>query len=107
VRNGHGRVVLLEFEAAAVGPREWDLLPTAIRVDRYGLPEEEYREFADTYGFDVRAWAGYPVLREVRELTMTTWIMQNVGESQAVADEFALRVDSLRERDSKRGWNFF
>jgi aminoglycoside phosphotransferase (APT) family kinase protein len=103
----HGQVVLLDFEAAAIGPREWDLLPTAIAVDRYRLPEETYEEFASTYGFDVRGWAGYPVLREVRELTMTTWIMQNVGESEAVAAEFALRVSSLRERDSQRAWNFF
>jgi aminoglycoside phosphotransferase (APT) family kinase protein len=103
----HGQVVLLDFEAAAIGPREWDLLPTAIAVDRYRLPEDTYQEFADTYGFDVRGWDGYPVLREVRELTMTTWIMQNVGESEAVAAEFALRVSSLRERDSKRAWNFF
>ena len=28
----HGQVVLLDFEAAAIGPREWDLLPTAIAV---------------------------------------------------------------------------
>jgi hypothetical protein len=34
-------------------------------------------------------------------------IMQNVGESKAVADEFALRVASLRERDSTRAWRFF
>jgi Ser/Thr protein kinase RdoA (MazF antagonist) len=102
-----GQVVLLDFESAATGPREWDLLPTVIAVDRYGLPEEKYREFADTYGFDVRSWTGYPVLREVRELTMTTWIMQNVGESRATADEFALRVACLRERDSNRAWNFF
>lgn len=33
----HGQVVLLDFEATAIGPREWDLLPTAIAVDRYGL----------------------------------------------------------------------
>jgi len=103
----HGRVVLLDFEAVAIGPREWDLVPTAIAVDRYGLPEEQYRKFADTYGFDVRTWSGYPLLRAVRELTMTTWIMQNVGESPAAADEFALRVRSLRERDSERAWNFF
>jgi Ser/Thr protein kinase RdoA (MazF antagonist) len=103
----HGQVVLLDFDAVATGPREWDLLPTAIAVDRYGLLEEQYREFAETYGFDVRTWSGYPVLREIRELTMTTWIMQNVGESQAVAAEFALRVASLRERDPKRAWNFF
>jgi len=102
-----GQVVLLDYESSALGPREWDLLPTAIGVERYGRPEVQYREFADAYGFDVRAWAGYPVLREVRELTMTTWIMQNIGESPAVAAEFALRVASLRERDFERAWNFF
>jgi aminoglycoside phosphotransferase (APT) family kinase protein len=103
----HGQVVLLDYDAVAIGPREWDLLPTAIAVDRYRLPEEQYAEFAEAYGFDVRAWEGYRVLRGVRELTMTTWIMQNVGESPAVAAEFALRVASLREGDSAREWNFF
>ena len=103
----HGQVVLIDFESAAVGPREWDLMPTAIGVERYGRPERQYREFADTYGFDVRTWPGYPVLREVRELTMTTWIMQNIGESPAVAAEFALRVGSLRERDFARAWHLF
>jgi Ser/Thr protein kinase RdoA (MazF antagonist) len=103
----HGQVVLIDFENAAIGPREWDLLPTAIGVERYGRPEQQYGEFADTYGFDVRAWPGYPVLREVRELTMTTWIMQNIGESPDVAAEFALRVSCLRERDFTRAWHFF
>jgi len=73
--------VLLDFEVASIGPREWDLLPTAIATERYGLEEAQYRQFADTYGFDVRTWGGYPVLREIREVTVTTWIMQNVGES--------------------------
>jgi Ser/Thr protein kinase RdoA (MazF antagonist) len=103
----HGQVVLLDFEAVAVGPREWDLMPTAVARERFGLSEERYRGFADTYGFDVRTWAGYPVLREIRELTMTTWLMQNVGESAAVAAEFALRVASLRKRDTRRVWTAF
>jgi len=103
----HGEVVLLDFESAAIGPREWDLLPTAIACERYGLAEEQYQEFAAVYGFDVRTWPGYPVLREIRQLAMTTWIMQNVGESAAAAAEFALRVASLRERDFERAWNFF
>jgi hypothetical protein len=38
---------------------------------------------------------------------MTTWIMQIIGESPAVAAEFALRVESLRERDFARAWHFF
>jgi thiamine kinase-like enzyme len=102
-----GQVVLLDFEAAVIGPREWDLLPTSIAQDRYGLPAAHYREFANAYGFDVETWPGYLVLREIRELTMTTWIMQNVGESEAAAAEFALRVASLREKDTERAWNFF
>jgi thiamine kinase-like enzyme len=102
----HGQVVLIDFEAAALGPREWDLLPTSIAVPRYGLPEQHYQEFA-AYGFDVRSWPGYPVLREIRELTMTTWIMQNVQESPQIAAEFALRVSSLREGDRDRAWHFF
>lgn len=102
-----GQVVLIDFEAAAIGPREWDLLPTSIAVPRYGLPEQRYQDFAATYGFDVRTWDGYPVLREIREVTMTTWIMQNVLESKAIADEFALRIACLRERDSERPWHFF
>ena len=103
----NGQVVLLDFEVASIGPREWDLLPTAIATERYGLEEAQYRQFADTYGFDVRTWPGYPVLREIREVTRTTWIMQNVGESSAAAAEFALRVSSLRERDFGRAWHFF
>jgi Ser/Thr protein kinase RdoA (MazF antagonist) len=103
----HGEVVLLDFESAAIGPREWDLLPTAIACERYGLAEGQYQEFATVYGFDVRTWPGYPVLREIRQLAMTTWIMQNVGESAAATAKFALRVASLRERDFERAWNFF
>jgi Ser/Thr protein kinase RdoA (MazF antagonist) len=103
----HGRVVLLDFEAVAMGPREWDLMPTAIAYERFGLAEERYREFADVYGFDVRTWAGYPVLRAIRELTMTTWLMQNVGEDSAIAAEFALRVNSIREGDLGRAWTPF
>jgi aminoglycoside phosphotransferase len=102
-----GQVVLLGFGASAVGPREWDLLPAVIAVERYGLGEDQYQAFAKTYGFDVRGWPGYPVLREIQELTMTTSIMQNAGRSPAVAAEFALRVSSLRERDFQRAWNFF
>jgi hypothetical protein len=97
--RAHRRVVLCAVDQVIWG--------ASIAQERYGLADQQYREFADTYGFDVRTWPGYPVLREVRELTMTTWIMQNVGESPAAADEFALRIASLREKDFGRAWNFF
>ncbi len=62
----NGQVVLLDFEVASTGPREWDLLPTAIATERYGLEEAQYRQFTDTYGRDVRTWPGSPLLREIR-----------------------------------------
>lgn len=103
----HGQVVMLDFEACVWGPREWDLLPTAVAVDRYGLSEHEYRSFTAAYGFDVREWTGYPVLRRARELSMTTWMAQNVGSSEAVKAEFGQRVASLREGEFRRAWTRF
>ncbi|MEZ0071664.1 phosphotransferase enzyme family protein [Planotetraspora sp. GP83] len=100
-------VVLLDFEVVARGPREWDLVPTSVSGERFGLPEEQYRAFSNAYGFDVRSWSGYTVLRDVREVTMTTWLMQNVGEDPRIAEEFALRVRSLREGDRDVVWHAF
>jgi len=100
-------IVLSDFEGVSIGPREWDLLPTAVAVDRYGLPEEQYQDFATIYGFDVREWAGYRTLREVRELGMTTWLMQNVNEDPAIAAEFEVRLSSLQESDFGRRWSLF
>ncbi|MER6952260.1 phosphotransferase [Nonomuraea sp. NPDC000554] len=102
-----GQVVMLDFEVVARGPREWDLMPTSISRQRFGLPEEQYRAFCNAYGFDVRSWQGYTVLRDVRELTMTTWLMQNIGEDPRIAKEFAHRVRSLREGDRDVVWHPF
>lgn len=100
-------IVLSDFEGVSIGPREWDLLPTAVAVDRFGLPEEQYQDFTAIYGFDVREWSGYRTLREVRELGMTTWLMQNVNEDPAIAAEFKVRLSSLQESDFGRRWSFF
>lgn len=42
-----GEPVLIDFERAATGPREWDLIDTAVTVARFGLAEQRYRDFAD------------------------------------------------------------
>lgn len=102
-----GQVRLLDFEMTGFGPREWDLLPTAIAQSRYGLPKERYRSFCEIYGFDVTQWGGYKTLRGVRELTMTTWLMQNIGESAEIADEFQLRLKSIRDQDLDSRWHAF
>jgi len=100
-------VLLSDFDVVAFGPREWDLTPTALAADRFGLPRPEYAAFAQAYGRDVTAWDGYRIMAATRELTMTTWLMQNISESPQIADEFHARVTSMREGDHERPWNAF
>ncbi|OLZ63339.1 phosphotransferase [Streptomyces amritsarensis] len=104
LRDGD-RVLLIDYEAVALGPRSWDLLPTATGVDRFGLAPSEYAEFCALYGADVTRRDEYRLLRTVRELGMTTWLMQNVPHSAPAAEEFAVRMASLREGDHAARWH--
>jgi hypothetical protein len=106
LRDENG-VRLLDFEMTGYGPREWDLMPTVIAMSRYGLPKADYEAFSQTYGFDVTQWSGYTTLRDIREMTMTTWLMQNVLESPEIQEEFQVRLDSIRRRDYDRAWRIF
>lgn len=105
---GHaGAVVLGDFEATAVGPREWDLIPMAISRARFGRSDETYKSFTNRYGFDVTSWAGYSVLRAIRELYMTVWLAQNAGHGASEAAELELRTCTIRERDDTTEWHAF
>jgi Ser/Thr protein kinase RdoA (MazF antagonist) len=99
-----GRPVLIDFERVAIGPREWDLIDTAVTVTRFGLPVQHYRDFADAYGFDVRAWDGYETYRRLWELRATTWLMQNGHHSREAAREIEVRLKTWREDDPNTQW---
>ncbi|MGW1390542.1 phosphotransferase enzyme family protein [Streptomyces nigra] len=92
---GHPRVI--DLDGFARGPREWDLMQTAMYYDSFGWhTEAEYADFVAGYGFDVLEWAGYAVLWSVRELLMVTWLSQNAGANPRAADEVEKRVATLR-----------
>ncbi len=101
----HGHPVLIDFERVAIGPREWDLIDTAVTATRFGLPEQRYRDFADTYGFDVRAWDGYETYRRLWELRATTWLMQNGHRSREAAREVEVRLRTWRDDDPDTRWS--
>ncbi|MFF8866615.1 phosphotransferase enzyme family protein [Streptomyces sp. NPDC015139] len=101
--TGHPRVI--DLDGFAAGPREWDLMQTAMYYDSFGWhTEAEYADFVTGYGFDVREWAGYAVLRSVRELLMVTWLSQNARSNPRAADEVEKRVAALRSGGSRRDW---
>jgi hypothetical protein len=99
-----GQPVLIDFEQVSIGPREWDLVHTAVVVARFGRPEQCYRDFADAYGFDVRTWDGYQTHRRLWELCATTWLMQHDHRSRRVAQEIQVRLRTWRDDDPNMRW---
>jgi aminoglycoside phosphotransferase (APT) family kinase protein len=103
--DDRGEAVVIDLDGVAVGPREWDLIQTAIFYDRFGWhTREEYEAFVEVYGFDIMTWSGYEVLRDIRELHMVTWLIQGAGDSEHTADEARKRIASLRTGSSRRDW---
>jgi hypothetical protein len=104
-RPGDGAAVLIDLDGFAFGPREWDLVLTAMYFERYGWhTAQEYEAFVAGYGFDVMSWPGYLVLRDIRELMMVMWLAQNVRESAEIAAEVAKRIADLRGGNGHRDW---
>lgn len=104
-----GRPILIDFERFEWGQPEWDLslMATEYLTARWWT-KSEYDCFAEAYGYDVTTWTeGFATLRAVHELKMTTWLMQNVAESQEIAAEFQVRMRTLRGEPSAAGWRPF
>jgi len=105
LRDSHGAPVLIDLDGFATGPREWDLALTAVYYDSFGWhTREEYEEFASAYGYDIMQWPGYPVMREVREFLMVTWLIQKAPEDAQTATEATKRITALRTGASRKNW---
>ena len=105
LRDYQGNPVLIDLDGFAIGPREWDVVLTAIYYDSFGWhTREEYETFVQVYGFDIMTWPGYPVLREVREFLMVTWVIQKASESETTAAEARKRIAALRTGASRKDW---
>lgn len=107
IQQPDGKILLIDFERFAFGPPESDLAVTATEYLIGWHTDADYAAFCETYGFDVMTWDGFPVIKAINELKMTTWLMQNVSESQQIADEFRTRLASLQDDDAPRNWQPF
>jgi Ser/Thr protein kinase RdoA (MazF antagonist) len=108
MRTETGGIVIGDLECFATGPREWDIaLPAAYRYGLGWLTDDEYRTFVEVYGYDVSQAPCFPVLRSIREVNMTAWLMQNVAESGDIGNEFRRRMADLRNPDAPRRWRPF
>lgn len=102
-----GTAYLLDFDRVAMGPPEWDLTSIAIALTLGGpITQEGYRRFCEVYGYDVMGWDGYPVLRSIRELRMTTWSASVADVRPEWRSEVQHRVDCLRGDKGPRPWTW-
>ncbi|WBC08871.1 phosphotransferase [Micromonospora sp. WMMA1947] len=96
--------LLCDLDGMCIGPREWDLVPTAHGATRFGRSPADYQGFVDAYGVDITMWVGWPVLRRVRELQLVTSTIDALAGRPDVARELAHRLRSLFSDDLKATW---
>jgi aminoglycoside phosphotransferase len=99
------RVVLADWDAVSIGPREIDLIPS-LQAPRFGRPEADRDAFIAGYGHDIRRWPGYPVLHDIRELSTMTALLRNAHTDPSAHRELQIRLHSIRTGDNHR-WTTF
>jgi Ser/Thr protein kinase RdoA (MazF antagonist) len=106
LRDRDGVPVLLDFESCGWGPREWDLGVLAMRYRPFGwINRSDYEECVAAYdGFDITRWDGFPVLTDIRALSMTSWLLTKAGQSPAHAAELDKRMADLRAGGPTGNW---
>jgi Ser/Thr protein kinase RdoA (MazF antagonist) len=105
LRDYNGNPVVIDLDNFATGPREWDLIQTALFYDHYGWhTREQYTTFARVYGYDIMQWPGYPTLAAVREFIQVTWIVSKAGEGERTSAEARKRLTALRTGASRKDW---
>lgn len=88
--------LLIDFERFGIGHPEDDLAVTATERTVGWHTDADYAEFCQAYGADVTRWSGFHVLRNINQLKMTSWLMQNVSNAPELLNEFNTRLTTLR-----------
>lgn len=99
------RPLLGDWDEVGIGPRELDLVNTH-QGARLGRSAAERQRFTDAYGYDVTAWSGFRVLREMRDLhTLASYIRLADAGSEYARNQLLLRLDTLKAGEDQAQWN--
>ncbi|MER6086786.1 aminoglycoside phosphotransferase family protein [Streptomyces bluensis] len=97
-------VRLGDWDEAAFGPREIDLANTFQGV-RFGRTSAELDDFSLRYGYDIRHWAGLPVLCSIRDLhTLGSFIRRADRGDASAARQLSHRIKTLMDSDDQARW---
>ncbi|MGI5238840.1 aminoglycoside phosphotransferase family protein [Dactylosporangium sp. CA-139066] len=106
LRDASGRVLLCDFDATCTGPWQVDLVPPPANEIRFG-PTGGHRKLAAAYGYDITQDPAWPLLQEARELKMIAAAVPLLASAPGVAEEFQLRLRSVRTGDTSLRWTAF
>lgn len=96
--------VLCDLDSLCAGPPEWDLIPMAVGYLRLGHSPEGYAQLAEAYGFDITDWPGFTVLRDLRELKITSGVLPILRSNPRLRGELRRRLRSMRRGDVDTQW---
>ncbi len=102
--NGN-RAVLCDWDSAASGNPEWDLITIEVHSRRFSHDPDSYRKFCDIYGRDIRDWDGYGTLRDLRELRMITTNARKSPSFSPAAEEVRKRIAQLSRDEPDAAWS--
>jgi Ser/Thr protein kinase RdoA (MazF antagonist) len=100
LRTTSGRVLLCDLDTVAHGPLEADLAPVAHGATRMGRDRDDYRRFADRYGFDLLDAPAWPPLKRLRDLQLAVYMLPR----PPAGDELAHRLRTLLADNDDATW---
>ena len=100
-----GKLVLIDFDSAGMGAREWDLAPTLVTARRFHGSPAVWRDFLDGYGADGVSVKRVEAASKVKQLSMTVALSFNRGLSPAIDDELDLRIRCWADWDFETRWH--
>ncbi|MGW3467035.1 phosphotransferase enzyme family protein [Saccharopolyspora sp. NPDC000995] len=104
VIGGADGPLLCDLDSLCIGPPEWDLTPIAVGRLRMGHPPSWHDDLARAYSFDITRWDGFPVLRELRELKITTGVLPILRSNPGVREQLHQRLRTIRDGDLATQW---
>jgi hypothetical protein len=104
LRRFDGSPVLADWDAAAIGPREWDIATIAVHCRRFRAQSLSFTDFIGSYGWDARRWSTFEDLCQLRELQMIATNARKSAPGTPAAAEVHRRVTGLRQGNDELTW---
>lgn len=104
--RSNGKLHLIDFDSVCLGPREWDLAPTALTIKRFGVGDDAaWTEFLQAYGAKDSALADLEAAIIIKELSMTVFLCLSAGQSCEIDKEIEWRIAAWKRWDLDAPWH--